>query len=122
MKIGKFHRSRSVLLHTKPRVFVQDITVKTSITGTTGIIKYSVQAAGLREGEIADCTVVLRDDRGTIAVDEFTDGLSGTIKVHEAKFWWPRGMHPEPAYLYTLEVFICFYRVEILNNLFIINI
>ncbi|TGZ41800.1 Beta-glucuronidase [Temnothorax longispinosus] len=95
---------RSVLLYTTPRVYVEDITVRTSLIGDMGIVKYIIQPAGLREGEIPICRVTLHDAEHTLAIKEPVYGLSGTLKVPLARLWWPRGMDPKPGYLYTLEV------------------
>ncbi|KAL0102246.1 hypothetical protein PUN28_018647 [Cardiocondyla obscurior] len=95
---------RSVLLYTTPRVYIEDITVRTSLIGDMGIVKYIVQPAGLREGEITVCRVTLHDAEHILAIKEPVYGLSGTLKVPLARLWWPRGMDPKPGYLYTLEV------------------
>lgn len=94
-----------MLLYTKPRVYVEDITVKTWISGNTGIIEYTVRAGGTSENETASCSVVLRrsnDDRPV--VEEKYKDFAGIVRIPDAKLWWPRGMHPEPGHLYTLEV------------------
>ncbi|KAH0956056.1 hypothetical protein HN011_010898 [Eciton burchellii] len=95
---------RSVLLYTTPRVYVEDITVRTGLIGDMGIVKYIIQPAGLREDEIPACRVTLHDAEHTLAIKEPVHGLSGTLKVPLARLWWPRGMDPKPGYLYTLEV------------------
>ncbi|KAL6258720.1 hypothetical protein P5V15_010670 [Pogonomyrmex californicus] len=95
---------RSVLLYTAPRVYIEDITVRTGLIGDMGIVKYIVQPAGLREGEIPVCRVTLHDAEHALAIKEPVYGLSGTLKVPLARLWWPRGMDPKPGYLYTLEV------------------
>ncbi|XP_003706264.2 beta-glucuronidase isoform X1 [Megachile rotundata] len=95
---------RPVLLHTKPRIYIEDITVTTGLIGDVGIVKYAVEAAGLHEHEIPICRVSLLDAEGILAVNEPIYGFSGTLKVPNAKLWWPRGMSTDPGYLYTLEV------------------
>ncbi|XP_050457603.1 beta-glucuronidase isoform X1 [Cataglyphis hispanica] len=95
---------RSVLLYTAPRVYVEDITVRTGLIGDVGIVKYIIQPAGLREEEIPICRVTLYDAEQVLAIKEPIYGLSGTIKVPFVKLWWPRGMESKPGYLYTLEV------------------
>lgn len=95
---------RSVLLYTAPRVYVEDITVRTGLIGDVGIVKYIIQPAGLREGEIPICRVTLYDAEQVLAIKEPIYGLSGTVKVPFVKLWWPRGMDSKPGYLYTLEV------------------
>ncbi|XP_053970515.1 beta-glucuronidase-like [Hylaeus volcanicus] len=95
---------RPVLLHTKPRVYIEDITVRTGFVGDVGIVKYSIQPAGLHGNEIPICRVSLLDADDTLAIKEPVYGISGTLKVPLVKLWWPRGMDPNPGYLYTLEV------------------
>ncbi|XP_029668445.1 beta-glucuronidase isoform X1 [Formica exsecta] len=95
---------RSVLLYTAPRVYVEDITVRTGLIGEMGIVKYIIQPAGLREGEIPTCRVTLYDTEQVLAIKETVYGLSGTVKVPFVRLWWPRGMDSKPGYLYTLEV------------------
>lgn len=95
---------RSVLLYTKPRVYIEDITVRTGVVGDVGIIKYTIQPAGLNQGEIPICTVTLHDAEDALAAREPSSTLSGVLKIPNAKLWWPRGMDPSPGYLYTFEV------------------
>ncbi|XP_043510365.1 beta-glucuronidase [Frieseomelitta varia] len=95
---------RPVLLHTKPRVYIEDITVRTGLIGDTGIIKYIIQPAGLQEHETPICRVSILDAKDILAVQEPAYGFSGTIKIPFPKLWWPRGMNPNPGYLYTLKV------------------
>ncbi|XP_017753618.1 PREDICTED: beta-glucuronidase [Eufriesea mexicana] len=95
---------RPVLLHTKPRVYIEDITVRTGVIGDTGIVKYIIQPAGLHENEVPICRVTLTDAEDILAVKEPVYGFSGTLHVPYPNLWWPRGMSSEPGYLYTLKV------------------
>ncbi|XP_031835054.1 beta-glucuronidase [Nomia melanderi] len=95
---------RPVLLHTRPRVYIEDITVRTELIGDVGIVKFIVQPAGLHEHEIPICRASLLDAEDTLAIKEPVYGFSGTLKVPFAKLWWPRDMSPNPGYMYTLEV------------------
>ncbi|KAG5337921.1 BGLR glucuronidase, partial [Acromyrmex heyeri] len=95
---------RSVLLYTTPRVYIKDITVKTSLIGDMGIVKYVIEASGMKEGDIPVYRVTLLNADHTLAIKESVYGISGTLKVPFARLWWPRGMNPKPGYLYTLEV------------------
>ncbi|KAG7208896.1 hypothetical protein KM043_015078 [Ampulex compressa] len=95
---------RPVLLYTKPRVFVEDITVKTGLVGDVGIVKYIIEPGGLYENESPAYKVTLHDAEGNVAIKEPVYGVSGTLKVPSANLWWPRGMNRKPGYLYTLEV------------------
>lgn len=95
---------RPVLLHTKPRVYIEDITVKTGLIGDIGIIKYIIEPAGLHEQEIPICRVRLLDAEDGLALKEPVYGISGTLKVPSPNLWWPTGMHSKPGYLYTMEI------------------
>ncbi|XP_046481350.1 beta-glucuronidase isoform X1 [Neodiprion pinetum] len=109
-----FHYSgihRPVLLYTKPRVYVSDISVKTSIDGNDGTVEYVVEARGLDQGEIPNFTVSLIDADGLVVAEESGKVISGRLKVPSAKLWWGRDMGYEPGYLYTLEV-----RVSVTNT------
>ncbi|XP_078040430.1 beta-glucuronidase [Augochlora pura] len=95
---------RPVLLHTKPRVYIEDITVRTGLIGDMGTVKYDILPAGLHEYEIPICRVSLLDAEDTPAIREPVYGFSGTLRVPFARLWWPRGMSSNPGYMYTLEV------------------
>lgn len=95
---------RPVLLHTKPRIYVDDITVKTGIVGDAGTVKFSVSVAGLQENDTLNCMVNLLDANNKRAIREPIYAAQGTVKVPTAELWWPRTMSSNPGYLYTLEV------------------
>ncbi|XP_043797314.1 beta-glucuronidase [Apis laboriosa] len=95
---------RPVLLYTKPRVYIEDISVRTGLIGDVGIVKYIIEPAGLYEHEIPICRVSLLDAKDNLAVQEPIYGFSGTLKVPFPNLWWPRGMSSNPGYLYTLKV------------------
>lgn len=110
---SSFLTLRSVLLYTTPRVYVDDITVRTGVVGDMGLIKYTIQVGGLSQGEIPICTVTLHDKEENLVTKEPNDtNLSGILKVPKAKLWWPRGMNSSPGYLYTLEVYTYIYIKE----------
>lgn len=95
---------RSVLLHTKPQLYIDDITIKTSLSGDTGIIKYIIVIGGLQKDEIPECIVNLYDEDNNLITIDSLYGLSGIIKVPNANLWWAQGMHKKPGYLYTLKI------------------
>lgn len=96
--------SRPVLLHTKPRVFVDDLNVTTGLINDVGIIKYSVDIAGADEKESPVCEVNLLDANSQSLLTAPVVGSQGTLKVSSPKLWWPRSMSSNPGYMYTLEV------------------
>lgn len=91
-------------MHTKPRVYIEDITVNTGLIGKMGIVKYVIKANGMRERETPVCRVRLLDAENTLVFKEPAYKMKGTLKVPLAKLWWPINMNPNPGYLYTLEV------------------
>ncbi|XP_012273176.1 beta-glucuronidase isoform X2 [Orussus abietinus] len=95
---------RPVLLHTKPTIYIEDITIKTGVISNMGFIKYVVEPAGLHENDVPVCKVILLDAEEALAIKEPVYGISGMLKVPTPRLWWPRSMDPNPGYLYTLEV------------------
>jgi len=74
-----------------------------------GLIHYNVQYGGsLSGGETLNCSVTVLN--GENSREKFTwvtddgEGLSGTVRIENAKLWWPYLMHEVPGYMYTLEV------------------
>jgi beta-glucuronidase len=96
--------NRSVLLHTKPRVFVEDIDIDTRVINEKGIIKYAIKIEGLNDKEIPFCQVNLLDVDDQYVIDEPSTGTQGVLKVASPRLWWPRSMNSNPGYMYTLEV------------------
>jgi beta-glucuronidase len=76
-----------------------------------GVIEYDVDVGGDLEKQ-ATVSVSLLDQDGNYVIRNVV-GNQGNLQVPQARLWWPYLMHPEPAYLYTLEVtemnfhFIC---------------
>lgn len=50
--------------------------------------------------------VQIKDKMGNIVGNKTTiiNGTFNYIDIEEANLWWPYLMHPEPGYLYSLEV------------------
>lgn len=119
---GGIHRP--VKLYTTPKVFIDDITVHTSIEGSAGIISYEASVAG----EIAGFRVGLIDKDQEIAV---LQGTSGEFVIENARLW-----EPGNPYLYTLkfdilnangDVMDCYYQqagirtIKVTEKEFLIN-
>ncbi|KAF7665609.1 hypothetical protein LDENG_00136470 [Lucifuga dentata] len=90
---------RPVLLYTTPKVYVDDITVLTDFSDTTGLVKYSISVQG---APTASVKVSLLDKDGHSVAS--ASGPEGVLKVEDVKLWWPYLMHDNPGYLYSLEV------------------
>ncbi|XP_014232921.1 beta-glucuronidase isoform X1 [Trichogramma pretiosum] len=97
---------RPVLVHTKPRVHVEDISVDTALVRDQGVVKYRVQVAGAGAGDTTPhVEVALLDHAQRLQVRSTArNNQPGTLRVSEPRLWWPRSMSPSPGYLYTLEV------------------
>ncbi|CAL8111716.1 unnamed protein product [Orchesella dallaii] len=95
---------RSVVLYTTPRNFIDDITVSSTVTGTTGQIAFTIDT--ISEGTAA-VSVALRDKEGNVVAQ--AAAASGTLTIPNAKLWWPYTMVSnvtDAGYLYTLEVIL----------------
>lgn len=122
---------RSVLLYTTPKAYVDDITVVTDFTDSTGNLKPSDSsktficsfvhetlirrylcslcdpglvkyAVSVQGASTFSMKVTLVDKDGRSAAT--SSEQSGVLKVADVKLWWPYLMHENPAYLYSLEV------------------
>nr|CAD7434419.1 unnamed protein product [Timema monikensis] len=94
---------RPVTLYTTPEVYIDDISVITNIESQTGLVEYSIVYAG-DSGDTDDLSITLilydRDDQ----IVATSSGAKGEIRIPDVNLWWPYLMHPDPAYLYTLQV------------------
>lgn len=112
---------RSVHLYTTPSVHVKSAIFTSTLNGTTGIINFVVEAANAVSSEYAASgpmpTLMVRVlDKTKLLVAKMmisaNDGnnATGTVTFHgqahisDAHLWWPYLMHPEPGYLYTVEL------------------
>ncbi|XP_077290624.1 beta-glucuronidase isoform X2 [Arctopsyche grandis] len=93
---------RSVFLYTTPNLYIDDVIVNTHIQGKTGIIVYNVSYGGYNANQDVFCYINILDQNETVIAHSV--GFGGTIEIPNANFWWPYLMHPEPGYLYTMEV------------------
>ncbi|MFC7328681.1 beta-glucuronidase [Marinactinospora rubrisoli] len=82
--------ARSVWLYSAPALRVEDVTVVTTIDGTTGVVDYTVTASG--DAEVA--VRVLDATGGEVARGE---GAAGSLRIENAVLW-----RPGAAYLYDL--------------------
>ena len=85
---------RTVWLYTTPVSYVEDVTVVTDLDGSTGTVRYELEAAG---GEDVEVGVTLRDAEGA-EVARGT-GAAGELTVEDVHPWVPG-----EGYLYELTV------------------
>uniref|UniRef100_A0A182PUA5 Beta-glucuronidase n=1 Tax=Anopheles epiroticus TaxID=199890 RepID=A0A182PUA5_9DIPT len=95
---------RSVVLYTVPQVYIRDVKIHTNYEGEEGRIDYQVTVS-TNETENLQLKVKLYDRNGTlVGKDESEANLQGTVAVPQVQLWWPYLLHPEPGYLYTMEI------------------
>ena len=82
--------ARSVWIYSVPKTHVDDVTVVTDFSGSTGSVAYEVKTAGA-----ADVAVVLLDEAGKEVAA--SSGATGTLSIANVKLWQPGN-----AYLYKL--------------------
>jgi beta-glucuronidase len=85
---------RTVWLCTTPRAYVRDVTVVTSLSGSTGAVRYDVQTEGADGLEVR---VALRDASGAQVAR--ATGASGELTIGDVHPW-----RPGDGYLYDLVV------------------
>lgn len=85
---------------------ISDIITTTNIIEHRGRIFYQVVTNKTEETENLFVTVQIRDREGEIVATTKSaeNDLKGYIEIKNVKPWWPYLMHPEPGYLYTMEV------------------
>lgn len=107
--------SRPVLLHAKPKAFIEDITVNTEVINDIGVIKYRISIAGLKPNESFTCDVNLVDveNKRLVKGGRLFMGIEGVLKVVSPNLWWPRSMDENPGYMYTLEVIHKLYSLQL---------
>lgn len=98
---------RSVMIYTTPKVHIADIITTTNIVDNRGRIFYQIITN--KTDSLSDSgmfvTVQFRDREGEIVANTTSGSdLKGYIEIDNVKPWWPYLMHPEPGYLYTMEV------------------
>lgn len=113
---------RSVMLYTTPRIHISDIITTTDIIDSRGKIFYQLICnKNAYTGELS-ALVQIRDKEGEIvanATASSSGDIKGYIEIDDVKPWWPYLMHPEPGYLYTLEVNCVIWHIHCLSTVHI---
>lgn len=77
----------------------------TNIVNNQGRIFYQIVCNKTDADKNLFATIQLRDRDGEIVANSTSaNDLNGYIEIENVKPWWPYLMHPEPGYLYTMEV------------------
>jgi beta-glucuronidase len=83
---------RPVKLYTTPKTYIHDITITTDITGTDGLVGYTIDTKG-----DAEVHVSIQDEAGETVASG--NGPTGQLLIKDVHLWQP--LH---AYLYTCVV------------------
>lgn len=84
---------RPVLLSVVPKNYIADISVKTNVQNTDGIVKYETAI----QGAFGTVRAKLFDEDRKVVAESF--GIKGQLVVKNAKLW-----QPGKSYLYTLAI------------------
>ncbi|KAK7088745.1 beta-glucuronidase-like [Littorina saxatilis] len=96
---------RHVHLYVTPRVYVDDVTITTSINGNNGEVNYTITLGGSSGDSPPGVEISVEDRDGNTVTSHPVTSLTGTVEVNNARFWWPWTMKPsDPGYMYTLKV------------------
>ncbi|WP_314326590.1 beta-glucuronidase [Paenarthrobacter ilicis] len=85
---------RSIWLYSTPSLQVQDITVATGFTGTTGNIDYQIELGGVMDGPERVSVRILDADGKQVAA---AAGAEGSVAIHDVVLW-----QPGKGYLYSM--------------------
>jgi beta-glucuronidase len=90
---------RPVLLYTTPRSFIEDIRIKTEITGKSGLVSYEIMTNG--KVEKVRTQLLQPDGKKVSEIVQEKEGefFQGVFLVKRASFW-----SPENPYLYNFKV------------------
>lgn len=105
---------RSVLLYTTPTQYIADIITTTNIVDSRGRIFYQVVCNKTEDNK--SVSIQMRDKDGEIVANASSNDMKGYIEIEDVKPWWPYLMHPEPGYLYTMEVSKFNDRTRVVTN------
>uniref|UniRef100_A0A0K8VYX4 Beta-glucuronidase n=1 Tax=Bactrocera latifrons TaxID=174628 RepID=A0A0K8VYX4_BACLA len=102
---------RSVHLYTTPKTFIEEVEVTSNLAEkSVGHIYYKVKVSGTASNEADSALqihVQLYNKEGVVVANGTSNGdLNGALEVKKVKPWWPYLMHPEPGYLYQMELLL----------------
>lgn len=97
---------RPVKLYTTPVVYLSDITITTSHSDQEGVVKFASTVSSSHSVNVS-MNYELVDKAGNVVAAVVGPGLfEGTLNVKNPMLWWPVGMSDQPAYLYSLKVWL----------------
>lgn len=108
---------RPVKLYTTPVVYLSDITITTNQSGQEGVVKFSSTVSSSGAVNVSMNYELVDKAGNVVASAEGSDLFEGTLVVKNPKLWWPIGMSDQPAYLYSLKVWLKYSGIKILEHI-----
>lgn len=108
---------RPVKLYTTPVVYLSDITITTNQSGQEGAVEFSSTVSSSGAVNVSMNYELVDKAGNVVASAEGSDLFEGTLVVKNPKLWWPIGMSDQPAYLYSLKVWLKYSVVKILEHI-----
>lgn len=95
---------RSVQLYTTPATFIKELILDSTVDDEgNGRVHFKIIAN--ENSSVNHAKVFIYDKLNNLVETQSVDGsLKGEAVIRNVNRWWPYLMHPEPAYLYTIEV------------------
>jgi beta-glucuronidase len=95
---------RSVQLYTTPATFIKELILDSTVDDDGhGRVHFKIVTS---DNQTSNYAKVLIYDKEKNVVDTQTvdSSMTGEATIRNVEKWWPYLMHPEPGYLYTVEV------------------
>jgi beta-glucuronidase len=96
---------RSVQLYTTPTTYIKEIILNTNVTDDGhGKVAFKI-ITNDNTTDTNRAKIYIYDRESNLVDTQVANAkMSGEATIRNAKLWWPYLMHPDPAYLYTIEV------------------
>lgn len=95
---------RSVHLYTTPATYIKELILNTDIDSDGhGHVNFHIIASDNQTSNHAKVFIYDRD-KNLVDSQMVDSNLKGEAVIRNVNKWWPYLMHPDPAYLYTIEV------------------
>lgn len=96
---------RSVHLFRTPKIHIEDVVLHTEVSDKgEGVLSYTIITTA-EEGDQIQIEISIFDKQGVkVSTVPGSSNIEGKVSVPNANLWWPYLMHPEPGYMYQLEI------------------
>ncbi|CAO1432658.1 unnamed protein product [Diamesa serratosioi] len=96
---------RSVHLYTTPMTYIKELIVNSDVTEDgKGRVNFKVKLND-NQTDTNGVKIYIYDKENNLVTTQIADeSFEGEALIDNVKLWWPYLMHPEPGYLYTIEV------------------